>query len=110
MTDLAAPYRVRLLSSALHGEALLTAGRRELQPLIDHLAEQAQGRDDIRTECVGIIAGLWFGKPARRGEDLIAAGLLMHAGHVDLDQLDHCVRVGWERRRGAYVPYPDTEE
>jgi hypothetical protein len=34
----------------MHGEALLTAGRPELRPLIDHLAEQAQGRDDIRTE------------------------------------------------------------
>jgi len=54
---------------------------------------------DIRTECAGVIAGSWFAKPARRGEDLIAVGLLMLAGHVDLDQLDHWVRVGWERRR-----------
>jgi hypothetical protein len=35
------------LSSALHGEALLTAKRPELPPLIDHLREVAQGRDDI---------------------------------------------------------------
>jgi hypothetical protein len=27
-----------------------------------------------RTECAGIIAGSWFATPARRGEDLIAAG------------------------------------
>ena len=86
------------------------ARRPELRPLIDHLAEQAQGRDDIRTECAGIIAGSWFGKPARRGEDLIAAGLLMLAGHVDLDELDHWVRVGWERMRGGSVPYPDSED
>jgi hypothetical protein len=39
------------LSAELHGEALLTARRSELQPLIDHLREVAQGRDDIRTEC-----------------------------------------------------------
>jgi hypothetical protein len=71
------------LSSELHGEALLTARRPELQPLIDHLREVAQGRDDIRTECAGTIAGSWFSSIARRGEDLIAAGLLMLAGPVD---------------------------
>jgi hypothetical protein len=32
---------------------------------------------------------------------LIAAGLLMLAGHVDLDELDRWVRVGWERQGGA---------
>jgi hypothetical protein len=44
----------------LHGEALLTAKRPELQPLIDHLREVAQGRDDIRVECAGTspVAGL----------------------------------------------------
>jgi hypothetical protein len=97
------------LSAALHGEALLTARRPELQPLIDHLREFARGRDDIRTECAGTIAGSWFSSPVRRGEDLIAAGLLMLAGHVDLDELDKSVRVGWERRRGASNPYPDCK-
>jgi hypothetical protein len=29
-----------------------------------------------------------FTNTARRGEDLIAAGLLMLVGHVDLDELD----------------------
>jgi len=69
-----------------------------LQPLIDHLREIAQGRDDIRTECVGVIAGAWLAGMRKRGEDLIAAGLLMLAGAVDLDELDRCVQVGWERR------------
>ena len=69
----------QVLSSELHGEALLTARRTELQPLIDHLREVAQGRDDIRVECAGTIAGTWFSSAARRGEDLIAAGLLMLA-------------------------------
>jgi hypothetical protein len=90
----------QILSAALHGEALLTAKRPELQPLIDHLREEAQGRDDIRTECAGVITGWWFSSPERRGEELIAAGLLMLAGHVDLDDLDKWIRVGWERRRG----------
>jgi hypothetical protein len=98
------------LSSELHGEALLAAKRSELQPLIDHLREAAQGRDDIRTECAGVIAGAWFASKARRGEELIAAGLLMLAGLTDLDDLDEWMRVGWERRRGASVPYPDSED
>jgi hypothetical protein len=97
----------QILGSELHGEALLAARRSELQPLIDHLRQVAQGRDDIRTECAGVIAGSWFATGARRGEDLIAAGLLMLAGHVDLDKW---VRIGWERQRGASVPYSDIED
>jgi hypothetical protein len=95
----------QVLSSELHGEALLTAKRPELQPLIDHLREVAHGRDDIRVECAGTIAGSWFSSAARRGEDLIAAGLLMLAGPVDLDELDKWMRIGWERRHGANIPY-----
>jgi hypothetical protein len=98
----------QILSSELHGEALLTAKRPELQPLIDHLREVAQGCDDIRIECAGTIAGSWFSSITRRGEDLIAAGLLMLAGPVDLDELDRWMRTGWERRRGADVPYGPT--
>jgi hypothetical protein len=96
------------LSAELHGEALLTARRPELQPLIDHLRGVAQGRDDVRVECAGTIAGSWFAGAARRGEDLIAAGLLMLAGRVDLDELDKWMRVGWERMRGSTVPYGPT--
>jgi hypothetical protein len=95
-------------SAALHGEALLAAKRPELQPLSDHLREVAQGRDDIRVECAGRIAGSWFSSAARRGEDLVAAGLLMLAGHVDLEELDKWVRIGWERRRGSTIPYAPT--
>jgi hypothetical protein len=50
-------------------------------------------RDDIRTECAGVIAGSWFAGIGKRGEDLIAAGLLMLAGFVDLDELDKWLRV-----------------
>jgi hypothetical protein len=96
------------LSAELHGEALLTARRPELQPLIEHLREVAQGRDDIRTECAGTLAGGWFASGVRRGEELIAAGLLMLAGPIDLDELDQWMRVGWERRRGTDVPYSPT--
>jgi hypothetical protein len=54
----------QILSSELHGEALLTARRPELQPLIDYLREVAQGRNDIRVECAGTIAGSWFSSTA----------------------------------------------
>jgi len=77
--------------------------------LLDHLREVAQGRDDIRVECAGVMAGSWFAGIGKRGEDLIAAGLLMLAGYVDLAELNKWVRVGWERRRGAMEPYPDSE-
>lgn len=100
----------QILSSALHGEALLTARRPELQPMIDHLREVAQGRDDIRVECAGAIAGSWFAGIGKRVEDLIAAGLLMLAGFVDLAELDKWVRAGWERRRGALEPFPECNQ
>jgi hypothetical protein len=102
----------QMLSAELHGEALRVAKRPELQPLIDHLSEVAQGRDDIRTECAGVIAGAWFSSKERLGEDLIAAGLLMLAGHTDLGELDKWMRIGWERRRGSTSEYgfeQDTE-
>jgi hypothetical protein len=56
------------------------------RPLIDHLREIAQGRDENRTECAETISGSWFAGAARRGEELIAAGVLMLVGHVDLDE------------------------
>jgi hypothetical protein len=61
----------QILSAELHGEALLAAKRPELQPLIDHIREAAQARDDVRTECAGTIAGSWFAGTARRGEELL---------------------------------------
>jgi hypothetical protein len=100
----------QILSSELYGEALLAAKRPELQPVVEHLREVAQGRDDIRVECAGVMAGWWFANPLGRGEELIAAGLLMLAGHLDYDELDKWLRIGWERRRGASVPYPDGED
>jgi hypothetical protein len=30
-----------------------------------------QGRDDIRTECAGVMAGAWFAGIGKRGHDLI---------------------------------------
>ena len=50
----------------------------------------------------GVIAGSCFADTARRGEDLVAAGLLMLAGPVDLDELDRwseCVGSGGAGRQ-----------
>jgi hypothetical protein len=93
------------MAAELHGEALLAARRPELQPLIDHLREVAQGRDDLRIEVAGVVAGSWFAGGGRRGEDVIAARLVMLAGPVDLDELDRWIRTGWERRRRSTIPY-----
>jgi hypothetical protein len=72
------------------------------------LAEEAECRDDIRVECAGTIAGRYFASPIRKGHQLIAAGWLMLAGPVDLDQLDDGIRTGSERRRGGAEPYGPT--
>lgn len=77
--------------------------------IIDHIREVAQGRDDVRTKCAGTIADSWFAGTARRGEELIAAGLLMLAAHVDLGELDNWRQIGWEGRRGSSRPYPDDQ-
>ena len=51
------------LSSKITGEALLAAQRSELQPIIDQLAAVCQGRDDLRIEAAGNMAGAWFANP-----------------------------------------------
>jgi hypothetical protein len=48
---------IQILWARLHGEALLRAQRPELEPLMAELCEIAAGRDDIRVECAGTIAG-----------------------------------------------------
>ena len=77
-------------SAMLHGEALLRAQRPELDPLLTELRELAAGRDDIRVECAGTIAGSWLASPGTtQGHELIAAGLLLVSGPVDRDLLKH---------------------
>jgi hypothetical protein len=75
--------------------------RRETQlgESIAELRQIADGQDEIMAESAGVIAGWWFANTVRRGEELIAAGLLMLARHVDLDDLDKWVRVGWATPR-----------
>ena len=96
------------LSSKITGEAMLAAQRAELQPIIDQLAEVCQGRDDLRIEAAGNMAGAWFATPEaapRWGYELIAAGMLLVGGIHDGDKLKQAVLVGWERRLGSRRGY-----
>jgi hypothetical protein len=99
------------LSSAITAEALLAAQRAELQPIIDQLAEACQGRDDLRIEAAGELAGAWLANPEaapRWGFELIAAGMLLVGGIHDSDMLKQAVLTGWERRLGSIRGYgPD---
>jgi hypothetical protein len=73
----------QILSARIHGEALLRAQRPELDPLMAELREIAAGRDDIRVECAGTIAGSWLASPGtKHGHELIAAGLLSCPGRL----------------------------
>ena len=94
------------MSARLHGEALLRAQRPELEPLMADLREIAAGRDDIRVECAGTIAGSWFGSSGTKyGHELIAAGLLLVAGPVDRDLLKQWVRTGYETQQSNWLGY-----
>jgi hypothetical protein len=78
----------------------------EIRALIAELAEISQGRDDIRTECAGTLAGAWFASPATAyAQKLTAAGLLLLAGPVDGRPVTERVREGFERRRQALNSY-----
>ena len=62
------------LASEIHGTALLLAQDERLQPLLEQLAQATAGRDDLRTEEAGVLAGSWFAQPGRHlGHELIAA-------------------------------------
>ena len=93
-------------SARLHGEALLAAQEPIFQGVIDRLAAEAAGRDDLRLECAGLMAGWWFASPETQyGYELIAVGLLLLAGPVDGDLLVQWLRTGMERRTNATTSY-----
>ena len=96
----------QILSSALHGDALRRVDRPEIRAVVAELAELAQGRDDVRTECAGIMAGSWFASPSSSyAEELVAAGLLLLAGPVDGDAITQAVSEGVDRRRRTWNSY-----
>jgi hypothetical protein len=100
------PTTDQILSSALHGEALLRARRSELEPFIAELKALARGRDDIRIRMGWHHCGGLDGSPATAyGDELIAAGLLLVSGLIDRDLLLRWLRIGYERRHGNWLSY-----
>ena len=90
-------------ASALTGEALLAAQDESFQPLLDRLAKAAEGRDDLRAEVAGTLAGDWFARPeSHQGHELIAAGLLILAGATDRTEV---ARLAYERGQGSLEGY-----
>ena len=98
--------RDQTLASEIHGEALRLAQDERLQPLLEQLAAVAAGRDDLRTEVAGILAGKWWSRPtAHQGHELIAAGLLILVGVTDREEVQRWLRVGYERGKGSLEGY-----
>lgn len=98
------PSADRLLYSTLHDGAMDAARRPEIAPIIAGLARAARRRDDIRTECAGVIAGCWWARPGTSyPHELTAAGLLLAVGPVDVDELRRWIRVGQERMLFRYT-------
>ena len=64
----------------------------------------------FRPRTAGELAGFWMANPAvGRGEDLIAAGLMLISRPVDGDQLLEVVRVSYERGEGSLQGYDPTD-
>jgi hypothetical protein len=94
-------------ASAPTGEALLLAQSDTFEPLLDRLAKVAEGRDDLRAEVAGELAGTWFARPeSHQGHELIAAGLLILARSIDRGAVAEAVRVSLERSKGSLQGYP----
>src|SRR5687767_12081311 len=93
--------REQILSSALHGEALRRVDRPEIRALIAELAELAQGRDDVRTECAGSLAGSWFAEPASSYAEQLGRCWSAAAGWASRRRPDHRTRQGGLRTAAA---------
>jgi hypothetical protein len=88
---------------------LLAAQDDRMQPLLDRLAEVAEGRDDLRAEVAGTLPGTWFAQPdGRLGHELIAAGLLILAALPTVAWFAGAVRVGYERGKGSLEGYDQS--
>jgi hypothetical protein len=96
-----------LSAVSLNGTALRRAAERaRIDEAVQELRELAGGRNDLLAQEAGLIAGAWFASPATHvGHELIAAGLLVLAGHrLDYDLLARWVEVGVDRGRSARRP------
>jgi hypothetical protein len=99
----------RHFHSALHARPSLLPGGQSFDPsLIIFVSKRKAATTSVPNELASFPV---HGSLVRPGGVRIERGWTSHArGHVDLDQLDHWLRVGWERARGASEPYPDSED
>ena len=96
-----------LQAVALHGTAMRAAAEgRPVAETIEELRRLAAGRNDLLAREAGLTAGAWLAAPAMHvGHELLAAGLLILAGdRLDYVELEHWVRLGFERGDAARRP------
>jgi hypothetical protein len=79
----------------------LAVGSARLEALITQRARDGWPPWAGAIQTAGELAGYWIAiLPSGRGEDLIAAGLMLISGPVDGDELMEAVKVGYERGKG----------
>lgn len=99
----------QLLTAKLSGNAWrLAAAQGPIAEAVAELRGLAAGRNDLLAETAGLVAGSWSANPAMHtGTELLAAGLLIHAGHpLDYDALATAVAEG--QRRGGEAGWHTT--
>ena len=101
----AAPTRNRMLSAAIFGTARkLAVDAGSIAEAKQTLQELADGRYDLMGQEAGLMAGYWSVAVHRTHPvDLLAAGLLVVSGPVDLDMVAKWVEIG--RQRGSAPKY-----
>jgi hypothetical protein len=94
-----------MLAAALFGEArALAVQAGSIAQAREVLATLAAGRSDLVAQEAGLMAGYWLAAVQRSHPvDLLAAGLLIVSGPVDLDVVARWVEIG--RQRGSAPMY-----
>lgn len=94
-----------MLAAALFGEArALAVQAGSIAEARELIASLAEGRYDLVAQEAGLMAGYWSATASRQPPvELLAAGLLLVSGPVDLDRVARWVEIG--RKRGAAPMY-----
>ena len=102
------PDPTRMLSAAIFGTARrLAVDAGSIAEAKQTLQELAAGRYDLMGQEAGLMAGYWSVAVHRTYPvDLLAAGLLVVSGPVDLDAVAKWVEIG--RQRGSAPMYRAT--
>jgi hypothetical protein len=97
----------RMLAAALYGHARrLAVDAGSIADARRFLEERAGGRYDLLAQEAGSAAGAWMAAPQRTHPvELLAAGLLVVSGPLDLAAVAHWIEIG---RRRASAPKHGT--